>query len=181
MNEALDSEVPEPAAMTLSTIDPAGRPSARVVLLKEFSETGFVFFTDFESNKARDLALNLNAHLHLFWPELNRQISIRGTADKMATEASGSNFKDQPAESRIDDYALKQSGLLASNRMLEKWLAGLKSKFEDRNIPLPGSWGGYCVAPTAFEFWQGHRSRLHDRICYEPAADGLWKVSRISR
>lgn len=168
MAEAINSEMPGPTAMTLSTVDHDGRPSARVVLLKEFSETGFVFFTDFESNKARDLAVNPNVHLHFFWPELERQISIRGTADKV------------PAESPIDAVASKQSSAIASQSVLEKWLAELKSKFEDRGIPLPGSWGGYRVAPARFEFWQGHPSRLHDRICYEPAADGSWEASRIS-
>ena len=168
MTEAINSEMPEPTAMTLSTVDHDGRPSARIVLLKEFSGTGFVFFTDFGSNKARDLAVNPNAHLHFFWPALNRQISIRGTADRM------------PADSPFDTEEPRPGSVPTSQSVREIWAAELKRKFEDRGIPLPRSWGGYRIAPARFEFWQGHESRLHDRVCYEPAADGLWDVSRLS-
>lgn len=179
MTEALDAQMPDPTAMTLSTVDAKNRPSARVVLLKEFSNAGFVFFTNYESKKSRDLRSNPNSSLHFFWPELERQISILGTADKIAAEESEAYFKTRPVDSQIGAWASKQSSVLASRSVLEKWVAELKEKFEGRDIPLPDFWGGYRVTPVNLEFWQGRRSRLHDRICYE-LVDGKWEISRLS-
>lgn len=179
MSEALNSEVPEPTAMTLATVDADCRPSARVVLLKEFSETGFVFFTNYESQKSRDLLANPNAALHFFWPELERQVAIYGTAEKVPVEESAAYFRTRPVGSQIGAWASKQSSVIASRSVLEKWVAELEDKFEGREIPLPDFWGGFRVVPHKFEFWQGRQSRLHDRICYGLKGDS-WEIYRLS-
>ena len=179
MTEALNSQIPEPTAMTLSTVDAEGRPSARVVLLKEFNETGFTFFTNYESKKAQDLLANPNAVLHFFWPELERQVAIYGTAAKIPAEESAAYFHTRPVGSQIGAWASKQSSIIASRSVLEKWVAELQEKFEGREIPLPDFWGGFCVTPRKFEFWQGRQSRLHDRICYELDGDA-WEIYRLS-
>lgn len=179
MSEALNSEVPEPTAMTLATVDADCRPSARVVLLKEFSETGFVFFTNYESQKSRDLLANPNAALHFFWPELERQVVIYGTAEKIPVDESAAYFRTRPVGSQIGAWASKQSSVIASRSVLEKWVAELEDKFEGREIPLPDFWGGFRVVPHKFEFWQGRQSRLHDRICYGLKGDS-WEIYRLS-
>ena len=179
MTEALNSEVPEPTAMTLATVDAECRPSARVVLLKEFSESGFVFYTNYESKKAQDLLANHNTVLHFFWPELERQVSLYGTAEKTTVEESAAYFRTRPVGSQIGAWASKQSSVLASRDVLEKWVAELEKKFDGREIPLPDFWGGFRVTPRKFEFWQGRRSRLHDRICYELIGEN-WEIYRLS-
>ena len=179
MTEALNSEVPEPTAMTVATVDAECRPSARVVLLKEFSESGFVFYTNYESKKAQDLLANPNTVLHFFWPELERQVSIYGTAEKTSAEESAAYFRTRPVGSQIGAWASKQSSVLASRDILEKWVAELEKKFDGQEIPLPDFWGGFRVTPRKFEFWQGRRSRLHDRICYE-LSDKNWQIYRLS-
>ena len=179
MTEALNSQVPEPTAMMLSTVDADCRPSARVVLLKEFNETGFTFFTNYESKKAQDLLANPNAVLHFFWPELERQVAIYGTAAKIPAEESAAYFHTRPVGSQIGAWASKQSSVIASRSVHEKWVAELQEKFEGREIPLPDFWGGFCVTPRKFEFWQGRQSRLHDRICYELDGDA-WEIYRLS-
>jgi pyridoxamine 5'-phosphate oxidase len=179
MTEALASQVPDPTAMTVSTVDAESRPSARIVLLKEFGESGFVFYTNYESKKSRDLLANPHTVLHFFWPELERQVAIYGTAEKTSAEESKAYFQTRPAASQIGAWASKQSSVLASRGVLEKWYAELQEKFEGRDIPLPDFWGGFRVTPTKFEFWQGRQSRLHDRICYE-LSDNVWEIFRLS-
>lgn len=179
LDEAINSEALEPTAMTLSTIGEDARPSSRVVLLKAFDRNGFVFFTNYESRKGRELAANSNATLHFFWPELERQINIRGVASRVATDESETYFKSRPVKSQIGAWASKQSTVIGSREELEKKFNEFSQKYADGDIPLPPFWGGFRIEPDRFEFWQGRRSRLHDRICYE-FLDQDWRIKRLS-
>lgn len=179
MNDALASEIIDANAMVLSTVDAQCRPSSRVVLLKGFDQSGFRFYTNYESKKGRDLGVNPHTVLHFFWPELERQVNIRGTAQKIAGEESESYFRSRPVESRIAAWASSQSTVLESRRELEKRVEELKTRFADGDVPLPPFWGGFRVNPDRFEFWQGRSSRLHDRICYD-INNLSWNISRLS-
>lgn len=179
MNEAMDSAVIEPTAMTVSTADAEGRPSSRVVLLKGFDSNGFVFFTNYESRKGTELTANPHTSLHFFWPDLERQIIISGTAEKASRQESEEYFASRPFESRIGAWASKQSSELANREELESRVAEVKERFADRNVPCPPFWGGFRVTPSRIEFWQGRKSRLHDRIVYR-LEDGNWEIARLS-
>lgn len=179
MDEALAAEIVDATAMTLSTVDTECRPSSRVVLLKGFNSSGFTFFTNYESKKARDLAANPNAAIHFFWAELERQVIISGTAAKTPREESEAYFRSRPVESRIGAWASKQSSVLSSREDLENRVEELRAEYPDGNVPLPPFWGGYRLTPERFEFWQGRASRLHDRICYE-LRGGRWEIFRLS-
>lgn len=178
-DEALTSEVIEPNAMTLSTVNANRRPSSRVVLLKGLDHRGMVFFTNYESRKASDLLANPHATLHFFWPDLERQIIINGKTEKTSVEESETYFQTRPIASRIGAWASKQSSVLTSRKVLERRVAELTAEFGGREIPLPPFWGGFRVRPYRFEFWQGRPSRLHDRICYELIRNE-WTTSRLS-
>lgn len=175
--EYLNSAPLEPNAFVLSTADADSRPSSRVVLLKGFDPRGFVFFTNYGSKKARDLDANPNASLNFFWPELERQVRVAGIAEKTSAEESESYFESRPTASRIGAWASKQSGILSDRKELEERFNEIRARFDDE-IPCPPFWGGYRIVPTSFEFWQGRRSRLHDRICYEKD-DAAWKIFRL--
>lgn len=179
MDEALASELPEPTAMVLATASTDGRPTSRVVLLKGFDSNGFVFFTNYNSHKGRQLAENPNAALHFFWPELERQVNISGNVERVSDEESDEYFASRPYKSRIGAWASHQSEPLASRAELVKRAAALMLKHPTGHVPRPPHWGGYRVRPERFEFWQGRESRLHDRICYE-LIDGKWEISRLS-
>jgi pyridoxamine 5'-phosphate oxidase len=179
MTEALDSAVLEPTAMTASTVDADEKPSARVVLLKGFDNEGFVFFTNYESRKGSNLAANPNISLHFFWPDLERQIIVNGTAEKVARDRSEAYFASRPLGSQIGAWASKQSSVLENREELEQRVAEVRDRFAGGEIPCPPFWGGYRVTPTRVEFWQGRKSRLHDRIVYE-YNDGSWTISRLS-
>ncbi len=176
--EALKAELPEPNAMTLATCDASGRPSARVVLIKGFDERGMVFFTNYQSHKGQDLAANNRAALLFFWPELERQIRIEGRVETVSAADSDAYYQSRPPLSRIGAWASPQSQVLPSRTDLEARFAAFAAEHGE-NPPRPAHWGGYRVVPSFFEFWQGRRSRLHDRICYR-LSDKEWKVERLA-
>lgn len=178
LDEAMNSEALEPTAMTLSTVAENGTPSSRVVLLKGVSDSGLVFFTNYESRKGRELTANPIAVVNFFWPELERQINVSGNVERVSQEESETYFKSRPVKSRIAAWASHQSSTLASREELEKRVEELNEKFGE-DVPLPPFWGGFRLKPIRFEFWQGRRSRLHDRICYE-LKDNAWQISRLS-
>jgi len=179
MNEAIKSNLLDPNAMTLATASKEGIPSARTVLLKGFDERGFVFYTNYESTKAKDLDENPNAALLFLWIELERQVRISGEVEKVSQADSEEYFISRPRESQLGAWASKQSSVIASREVLERQFEEMKKRFENKEIPLPPFWGSYRVIPKRIEFWQGRESRLHDRICYT-LIDGKWKIERLS-
>lgn len=178
-DEYVASQPTEPSAFILATMGVDGTPSSRVVLLKGFDTRGFVFFTNYESKKAKDLDHEARIAMTFFWPELERQVHIKGTAEKTSREESESYFAKRPAESKLAAWASKQSAVLSSRTELEEQFQEMTRRFSNEEIPCPPFWGGYRVVPTRFEFWQGRASRLHDRICYE-ADNGEWKIFRLN-
>lgn len=176
--EALSAELPEPNAMTLATCDAQSRPSARVVLIKDFDERGFVFFTNYESHKGQDLTANNRAALLFFWPELERQIRIQGRVEKVSAADSEAYYRSRPLASRISAWASPQSQVLPSRTALEARVAAFEAEHGE-NPPRPAHWGGYRVVPQVMEFWQGRRDRLHDRIQYR-LNNAVWKIERLA-
>ena len=177
--EALKSELLDTNAMTLATASRDGVPSARIVLLKGFDDAGFVFFTNYESAKARDLEGNPQACLLLFWAALERQIRISGRVSKTPSKESETYFQSRPFESQIGAWASAQSRSLDGRAALEARYAELAAKYAGGPVPLPPFWGGYRVQPDAIEFWQGRKSRLHDRLLYTKHAGG-WVRTRLA-
>ena len=179
-DDALKSEIDEVNAMTLATADANAIPSARIVLLKDFSEEGFVFYTNYRSLKGKELEKNPNACLVFYWKELERQVRISGQVKKVSTIESDQYFVSRPEGSRIGAWASPQSSVIASREDVETKAAAYHQEFTDRNIPRPPHWGGYIVMPSAIEFWQGRPSRLHDRILYTLKENGVWKIERLA-
>ena len=175
----LNSNSNEPTAMMLSTADVNGNPSARIVLLKEFDDSGFVFYTNYESRKGKNLKENPKAALTFFWDEQRRQIRIEGTVEKIIRETSKKYFSSRPRESQIGAWVSAQSSVVPNRKLLESKFDELAEKFGNEEIPLPDFWGGYRVIPNYFEFWQGRENRLHDRICYKKENDE-WKIFRLA-
>ncbi len=169
-----------PNAVTLATVSPDGQPSMRMVLLKMFDEQGFVFYTNYESRKAKEIAENPKVALHFPWHDLERQVIITGTAEKVSAAESVKYFLTRPKGSQIGAWVSNQSSVISSRQALMMKFEEMKRKFEHGEVPLPSSWGGYRVVPTSFEFWQGQKSRLHDRFRYTPDGLGDWKIYRLA-
>lgn len=179
-NQAIEAELPEPNAMTLATADKNGQPKARIVLLKEFTDEGFVFFTNYTSHKAQELAGNPNAALVFAWIELFRQVRIEGSVEKISTEDSEAYFHSRPRGSQIGAWASPQSSVIASREVIEENQKMIEEKYAGQEfLPLPPFWGGYLVRPTAIEFWQGRPNRLHDRILFTKSGN-TWKRDRLA-
>lgn len=179
-DEALSADILEPNAMTVATTTPEGKPSARMVLLKDFDARGFVFYTNYNSQKAQELAENPQAALVFWWAELQRQVRICGRVEKISDSESDKYFYSRPLGSRLGAWASNQSEVVESREVLEQQLQDLKEKYQDREIPRPSHWGGIRVIPTEIEFWQGRSSRLHDRLVYTRNYDDGWKIERLS-
>jgi pyridoxamine 5'-phosphate oxidase len=177
--EAVNSTIDEVNAMTLATASKDGVPSARIVLLKDYDEKGFVFFTNYNSHKGRELQANPHAALVFFWKELERQIRIHGSIEKISSEESDAYFFSRPIGSRIGAWASPQSAIIDSRKMLEENVKLYTAQFGE-NIPRPSHWGGYRVMPSIIEFWQGRSNRLHDRIQYTKSDDRKWKIERLA-
>jgi pyridoxamine 5'-phosphate oxidase len=178
-NDAVASKIEEVNAMTLATVNKAGKPSARIVLLKGMSEDGFEFFTNYESHKAIDMAENNQVALVFFWKELERQIRIEGTVKKISSEKSDIYFNSRPEGTRIGAWASPQSKIISEREILEEYVEETKKKFENKKIERPNFWGGYIVKPSLIEFWQGRSSRLHDRIEYF-IENEEWNIRRLA-
>lgn len=165
--------------MTLATADTAGRPSARIVLMKSFDEQGFVFYTNYGSRKGQDLAENTRACLLFYWSPLWRQVRIEGAVEKVSEAESEEYFHSRPLGSKLGAWASDQSQPVASREQLEKQFEEFNSKFAD-NVPRPPHWGGYRLRPDVIEFWQGRENRLHDRLQYNLQPDGSWLIERLA-
>lgn len=173
-------EVLEPNAMTLSTVDAEGQPNSRTVLLKAYDERGFVFFTNYESRKAAEIAANPKVALLFPWIALERQAKILGTAEKISRTETVKYFLSRPVGHRLGAWVSNQSSVVSSKGLLLNKLDEMKRKFSDGEIPCPDFWGGFRVVPTRFEFWQGGKDRIHDRFEYRPGDGGSWEIQRLA-
>lgn len=180
-DQARKTTISDPTAMVLATVDSGGQPSQRTVLLKYYDEKGFVFFTNFGSRKAAEIKENDKVSLLFVWLELERQVMINGRARKISTADSAKYFLTRPKESQLAAWVSSQSHKLSSRQMLLQKFQEMKSKIGEGKVPLPSFWGGYRVEPTEVEFWQGRKSRLHDRFLYTQASNpSSWSVERLS-
>lgn len=179
-DQAIQSDIEEVNAMALSTINKEGRPESRIVLLKGYSEKGFVFFTNYESNKGDQLQQHAHCSLLFFWKELERQVRINGRAEKISTQESDAYFNSRPEGSKIGAWASPQSQVVESQEWLHENFERIKARYNNNTISRPPHWGGFAVRPDSMEFWQGRPSRMHDRIRYSLQQDGGWKIERLA-
>ena len=178
--EAKDCKLTEPNAMTLATVSKEGQPTVRTVLLKYFDTDGFIFYTNYESQKAKDMAGNPKVALLFPWLDLQRQVKIIGKVEKVSTAQSLRYFLSRPRGSRIGAWASSQSSVVSSRSLLQAKFEEIKTKFQDKDIPIPSFWGGYRVIPQQIEFWQGRKNRLHDRFRYTLQNEGQWTIERLA-
>jgi pyridoxamine 5'-phosphate oxidase len=178
---AVNSGLLEANAITLATVSPDGMPSARVVLLKAFDERGFVFFTNYDSSKGRDLETNPRASFAVYWPSLHRQIRVCGQTEKTSRDESEKYFHSRPRGSQLGAWVSRQSEVIDARRILDARMAEMVQRFSEKDvIDLPPHWGGYRVVPSEMEFWQGRADRLHDRFRYTRQSDGSWLLERLA-
>jgi len=179
MADAVAAGLIEPAAMSLATVGPGERPSARMVLFKGFHEGGFCFYSNYASKKGQDLTIHPHAALTFWWDRLERQIRIEGSVEKLPQDISERYFHSRPRGSQLGAYTSNQSAVLADRAEFDERMAANEARFLDRDIPLPPNWGGYRVLPDRIEFWQGRRNRVHDRLVYCREAVGAWRIQRL--
>ena len=177
---ALAAEIRDVNAMSLATANRDGKPSVRIVLLKGFDESGFSFFTNYDSGKARDLEANPFAEMVFYWPQLERQVRISGKVERTSREDSAAYFHSRPLGSQLGAWVSKQSEVIDARKVLDARMNEMTERFENGEIPLPPHWGGYRLKPDKFEFWQGRPNRLHDRFRYSRKADGTWLIDRLA-
>ncbi|MGZ4964660.1 MAG: pyridoxamine 5'-phosphate oxidase [Limisphaerales bacterium] len=177
--QACNAQLQDPNAMSVATVSAQGQPSLRTVLMKHYDQDGFVFLTNYESRKAREISENSNVALMFPWLALERQVIIAGTAAKISTSEALKYFLKRPTESQISAWASPQSRIVESRKVLQMMWDKMKQKYADGKVPLPSFWGGYRVAPKTVEFWQGRKNRLHDRFLYSRQSDNSWAVNRL--
>ena len=178
--EAGDSGVRAPEAMAVATATPDAEPSVRMVLMKQFDERGFVFFTNYESRKGQVLLANPRAALLFHWDTLGRQVRIEGPAERVGAEESAAYVRSRPRGSQLSALASPQSSVVENRQQLEEWVGKLAARYGDAELPLPKSWGGFRLVPETFEFWQHREDRLHDRLRYTRCPDGRWRLERLA-
>ena len=178
INEAVNLST-DANAFVLSTVDSEGKPSSRVLLLRDVSENGFSFFTNYSSRKAQEINNNSNVCMNFFWPEMERQVRINGTISRLSKQESDDYFNSRPYESRIGAWSSPQSQVIESREVLENKVKELKKKYPNE-VPRPQNWGGYTIVPNQIEFWQGRASRLHDRFLYTYDEKYKWKIERLA-
>ncbi len=179
LQNAIDAELADPTAMTVATVDQFGQPSQRIVLLKDVSPDGFVFYTNTESKKAQDLKQNSKISLHFPWHPLERQVKVSGVATPLSVAQVTRYFLSRPKPSQLAAWASAQSRPISSRQLLMTKFAEVKQKFADKTVPLPSFWGGYNIVPHKIEFWQGGEDRLHDRFVYTKDDQGQWQTERL--
>jgi len=179
LGQAVKSEVPEVQAVNLCTVSSEGKPASRIVYIREFEKDQYWIYTNYNSRKAKDMLQNPNISLTFFWPELERQVRIEGTVKKADKEKSDTYFKNRPRESQLGAWASNQSGILKNRDELEEAVENCRKKFEGKDVPRPDFWGGFEITATYYEFWQGRKSRLHDRISYSNEK-GKWIIKRLA-
>ncbi len=179
LNDTIETQFPDPTAMTLATVSDQGQPSQRIVLLKDVTDAGFVFFTNLGSRKAKELSNNPKVSCHFPWFFMERQIRVCGVVEKLSLKENANYFFSRPKESQLAAFASKQSKPISSRELLMTQFSQLKEKFANKDLPVPDFWGGFRIVPHQIEFWQGGEDRLHDRFEYNKQADGSWTIQRL--